>query len=284
MSDLRPLEPTTLVGLFPPLGRELIALLRGLDNEQWNLPTVCSAWAVRDIAAHLLDTGCRRLGVERDDHVPPPPGAPIEGYDDLVAYLDELNADWIHAARRLSPRIITDLLERIEPDLAETLEALDPLGEARFPVSWAGEDGSRVWFDVARELTERWLHQQQIRLAVGAQPLTDPELNEAIFDTLLRALPHRFDQTAIEHAPGARLQIEIVGASDYLYGLTRQPEGWQLLKGRLDSAEAAILVAEEVAWLSLTKGLDPKEARERSQVVGDETVAEPFFHTVAVMA
>ena len=37
-----------------------------------------------------------------------------------------------------------------------------------FGVAWAGEERSPAWFDVARELTERWHHQAHIRLATGA--------------------------------------------------------------------------------------------------------------------
>jgi hypothetical protein len=44
-------------------------------------------------------------------------------------------------------------------------KSLDPLAPAAFAVSWAGEETSSNWFDTARELTERWHHQQQIRLA-----------------------------------------------------------------------------------------------------------------------
>ena len=66
-------------------------------------------------------------------------------------------------------------------------------------MAWAGESESQSWFDVARELTERWHHQQQIRLAAGAPPLDDPRWSGPVFETFLRALPFRYRDTA---APG----------------------------------------------------------------------------------
>ena len=47
----------------------------------------------------------------------------------------------------------------------------DPDAPAVFSVAWAGEDKSAHWFDVAREYTEKWHHQQQIRDAVGRPDL-----------------------------------------------------------------------------------------------------------------
>jgi uncharacterized protein (TIGR03083 family) len=272
--------------LFPPLGRELVTLLRGLPPEAWSAPTVCRAWAVRDIAAHLLDTGLRRLSFGRDDHTRPPPERPITGYADLVAFLNAANAEWVAAARRLSPRLLVDLLEWLEPQLAEHLASIDPDGQALFSVAWAGEETSAAWFDVARELTERWLHQQQIRLAVGAPPLADPELSRAVFDTFLRALPHAY--AAVEAPVGARLQISIRGGQTYDYTLERTGGGWRLLAGVAASAAPApssrVTLDEEPAWLLLTRGLRPEEGRSRATIDGDAALADAFFHAVAVMA
>jgi uncharacterized protein (TIGR03083 family) len=274
-----PLAPTLVAHLFPPLGRELVTLLRSLDAAAWRRPTVCSAWSVGDVAAHLLDTACRRLAFGRDGHMPP--AGRIDDYGELLRLLDGLNAEWVAAARRLSPRLLTDLLEWVEPQLAAHLTALDPWADG-VPVAWAGETHSPSWFDVARELTERWHHQQQIRLAVGAPPLTDPETSEAVFDTFLRGLPHRYRDVA---APdGTAIAVAIRGARRYDYTLRREAGAWQLLKGAEPDPAAAVVLDEEPAWLLLTKGLPGEEARAGAEVSGDRRLADPFFGLIAVMA
>ena len=34
-------------------------------------------------------------------------------------------------------------------------------------MSWAGDGPVPLWFDIAQDLTERWVHQMQMREAVG---------------------------------------------------------------------------------------------------------------------
>src|SRR5262245_39689709 len=103
-SALRPMEPILVADLFPPLYTELIALLRGLGADDWNRPTLCSRWSVHDIAAHLLDDDLRRLSFHRDGHRPPV-GPQGPGDAALAEFINRLNAEWVTAARRLSPRV-----------------------------------------------------------------------------------------------------------------------------------------------------------------------------------
>jgi len=278
---LEPVQPLLIADLFAGLGTELIALLRSLREEQWHLPTVCAGWSVQDVAAHLLDTACRRLSMGRDGHKPPPPGQPIDEYDGLVAFLNGLNAEWVNAMRRLSPRLLTDFLALVEPPFAEHFLTRDPWAPG-VPVSWAGETESQSWFDVARELTERWHHQQQIRLAVGAPPLDDPRFAEPVLETFLRALPFRYQD--VEAAEGACLVVRIEGRISYGYTLRREGGVWGLFKGEAADPAARIVLAEEPAWLLLTKGLKGETARARASVEGDDRLASPFFGIVAVMA
>ena len=281
-----PLAPTLCGHLFRPLGDELVTLLRELPADAWSLSTVCRGWQVRDIAAHLLDSGLRRLSFGRDALALLPPPRPIAGYGDLVAFLDQLNGDWVTAMRRLSPRILTELMAWLEPQLAEHLASIDPDGTALFSVAWAGEETSAAWFDVARELTERWLHQQQIRLAVGARPLDDAETSAAVFDTLLRAFPHAY--ASLDAAVGSNVSIAIGGERLLTYTLERANEGWVVLGGTATPPRgrrhASVRLDEQTAWLMLSKGIPPDEARERATVTGDAPLLDPFFGTLAVMA
>ena len=278
----QPLQPTLAAHLFPPLGRELVALLRALPAEAWDRATVCRAWTVKDIAAHLLDTALRRLSVGRDAHLLAPPPLPITGYRDLVGFLNGLNAEWVTALRRVSPQLLTELLAWVEPPLAEHLASIDPWAPAVFGVAWAGEETSPGWFDVARELTERWHHQQQIRLAAGAPPLDDPRLSGPVLETFLRALPHRYREVAASE--GATLVVRINGRVPYVYTLRRDGSGWTLLAGEAAEPAARIVIPEEPAWLLLTKGMTGEAARARAAIEGEPRLAAPFFGVLAVMA
>ncbi len=279
---LGPVHPIDIADRFLPLGGELLALLKCLDAPAWHAPTVCPAWCVRDIAAHLLDTALRRLSFGRDRLPLPPPDGPIDSYAGLLAFLNRLNESWVLAVRRVSPELLVDLLAAVEPQLAAYFATLDPDAPA-LGVAWAGEDESPQWFDLARELTERWHHQQQIRLAVGAPPLDDPTYVAPVLETFLRALPHRYrDSPAPERTS---IGFQFSGRQEYLFTLRRGAAGWELYHGREPDREvAAVAMTDETGWLLLTKGLSGEKARARSQVVGDSRWVELFFRTLAVMA
>ena len=144
-ASLRPLEPLLLVDRFGPLHAELIALLRGLGADDWERPTACALWSVRDITAHLLDDDLRRLSFHRDGQ-PPPAGGTIDGYASLVAMINRMNAEWVTVARRMSPRVLVDLLEVTGPMVVELFRSIDPHAPAHWAVAWAG--GLAVWRSV----------------------------------------------------------------------------------------------------------------------------------------
>jgi hypothetical protein len=73
------------------------------------------------------------------------------------------------------PGILLDASVRIPvlAPLRTVNERLDP-DAAGLAAAWAGETDSRNWFDVAREYTEKWHHQQQLRDATTARRATTP--------------------------------------------------------------------------------------------------------------
>jgi len=166
--------PIFVTELFPKLNAELQELLGSLDDEDWSRPAT-GAWSVKDVVgAHLLDTTLRRLAVDRDQYVSPDTPK-LETDRDLTNYINQTNAEWVKAARRLSPRLLIELLEKTGQEMYEFFKTLDPYKPAVFPVNWAGEQVSPNWFDIAREYTEKWHHQEQIREAVYRPGLTSRE-------------------------------------------------------------------------------------------------------------
>lgn len=125
-----------------------------MSPDDWERLTIAGTWLVRDVAAHVLDVTMRRLSFHRDGLTPPPPSRPINSERDFVDFINGLNAKWVNACRRVSPRILTDLIEKSTSELATVFEAMPLDAPALFGVSWAGEQTSEGWFDVGREFTE----------------------------------------------------------------------------------------------------------------------------------
>lgn len=73
--------------LFRPLNEKLIALLKGLSKNDWDKKTLARNWAVKEVAAHLLDGNIRFISSNRDQ-LELKPDVYINGYRDLVNYLN----------------------------------------------------------------------------------------------------------------------------------------------------------------------------------------------------
>ena len=278
---LRPLEPIWLVDRFAPLHAELIRLLRGLGPADWPRPTACALWSVRDIAAHLLDDDLRRLSFHRDGQAPPG-DVVIDGHASLVALINRMNAEWVGVARRMSPRVLVDLLEVTGPWVEDLFRAIDPDAPAHWPVAWAGEAESAHWFDVGRDYTERWLHQQQIRDAVGAPPLTARAWLHPVLELFVRGLPFGYRDTA---APdGATVHVAIEGPAGGDWTLRREGDRWQLLSGAEPRPTAGATLSDDSAWRLFSKGLRPETAAQRVRLTGDQALASVVLRSLAVMA
>jgi len=120
---------------FAPLRQELIAVLEGLNEQDWMRPTAAPAWSVKDVAAHLLGGDIGILSRERDGFR----FAPVDPstYRELVELVNQLNDEWTVAARRISPRLLCELLTLVGPKVEAYFSTLD-LDALGGPVSWAG--------------------------------------------------------------------------------------------------------------------------------------------------
>jgi uncharacterized protein (TIGR03083 family) len=276
-----PMEPLQTAHLFLPLHQELLDLLRSLPGEEWERPTAAPGWSVRDMVAHLLDTDLRRLSFQRDGLAPLAPSAPIVTDRDLVAFLDELNAIWVSAARRLSPRVLIDLHALVGPQVAALFSSLDPFTPA-VGVAWAGEQRSAAWFDTAREYTEKWLHQQHIREAVGAALLTEHRWMHPVLDTFVRGLPHTF--STLSAPPGTSVTLTIAEPLAESWTITAAAGGWRLARGAAPQPAAQVTIDQDTAWRVFTKGMTAEAARRRAVLQGDLALANQVLTLVAIMA
>ncbi len=267
--------------LFPILDEQLIRLLRSLTADEWNESTIAKLWTVKDIAAHLLDTNFRTLSFGRDQHSLQP-DKEINSYSNLVAYLNQLNADWVKASKRLSPRVLTELLEITGKQCSAYWKQADLYADAVFSVAWAGEQTSKNWFHIAREYTEKFIHQQQIREAVGKQGILTKKLFYPFIDTFMRALPHTYKNVmaSIDAVVKVTVTTDIGGS----WQIIQQQKGWVLSTTNTDSFTAHVMIDPQTAWKLFSKGMTPVEARSIVSIIGDEELGAVALTMLSVMA
>lgn len=273
-------DPILCAPLLRKVDEKLIELLRSLSASDWDAQTVAPQWKVREVAAHLLDTVLRKLSIVRDSWNVET--VEIRSPQDVVNLVNRLNDEGVKVYRRLSPSVLIDMMSTASEQSAEFHESLDPFARAVFGVSWAGEAVSLNWFDTARELTERWHHQQQIRLATDRPGIMTPELYHPVLDCFMRGLPHLYRNT---DAPERTLVlVEVTGDCGGQWFLSRESGRWKLLKETDAEPVARVTIPQEIAWRIFTKGIDRDLARKQLQIEGDQQLGNHVLELTAIVA
>jgi uncharacterized protein (TIGR03083 family) len=275
---MRELQPVLTGELFGEVRSELISLLKGLSKEEWEVRTAAAKWNVKDVALHILGGDVGNVSRRRD-------GCSLAGdlssYEKLVAFINEINAVWVAAGQRMSTQLLVDLTEHIGRQADEYFAGLNPyaIGGA---VSWAGDEPMPVWFDVAREYTERWHHQQQIRDATGRPGLYERRLFEPVLDTFVRGLPHAFRDVPAEE--GTVMVLAVSGRLEKEWSLARREGKWELLEGSGEQASSTVRIAAIDAWKVFTRGIRGGEAMRRTEIRGERRLGEAVLKLVSVIA
>jgi len=274
--------PIPTLHLYPQINSLLVELLRSLSPGDWDKPTLAKQWTVKDIAAHLLDTSMRAVSLLDGHNLVP--DREINNYQDLVGYLNDLNGSWVKAMKRVSPQQMIQMIENADTRALEYYRSLNPFEPAIYSVAWAGEDLSMNWFHIARDYTEKWHHQQQIREAVGkTEPLMTRELFYPCIDTFMQGLPYTYRDVAA--ATGTVVKITVKGDAGGDWYLARTEQNWALSEPPSDSdINASVALDPGVAWKLFTKGITPGSALEKATIHGDEHLATKALEMISVMA
>jgi uncharacterized protein (TIGR03083 family) len=232
----------------------LLSVLASLTDTQWAAPTAAPQWQVKDIALHLLGVDLSWIARYRDHHRTGSLSG-LSGHEEFVRGLAQHNQRWIDGTRQLSPQLITALLHWSGEQLDACLGTAD-LDQPR-SVYWAGD--VPLWFDLAREFTERWVHGQQIREAVrpaGDARQLDDDL-PLVLRTFIWGYPHQYQVVA---AKGTTIAVDIAGIGTWT--LTRTAAGWDLDEGQSVRPAASLQMTADAAWRLLTGArYDPRHVR-----------------------
>ena len=252
--------------------QRLLSLLASLHDAQWAASTAAPQWSVKDIALHLLDVDLSWLAHDRDHDksgiIPVP-----SGHEEFVDGLAQRNQRWVDGSRALSPRLITDLLHWSGEQLDAYLATVDLARPSS--VYWAGD--VPLWFDLAREFTERWVHYQQIREA--ARPAGGGDDNDEYLSLVLRAFIWGFPHQYRAPAPaGTTIALDIPGIGTWT--LASSASGWTLDEGLATAPAAGLRMTGDAAWRLLTgASYDARQV----QASGDPALAEPLLRVRGII-
>jgi len=269
--------PIETLHLFPILDKKLIELLRSLSPEDWNKQTVAKLWTVKDVATHLLDGNLRTISNSRDNFF----GESPEPGEEIVAFLNRLNSDWVQATKRLSPQVLIELLEITGKQFYRALLTLDPIDYSIFSVGWAGEEESENWFHIAREYTEKWHHQQQIRDAVNKPGILTEELYHPFLETFMRAMPYTYRN--VEATKGTVVRVTITGTGGGDWFLIKDDQ-WQLSNMKIEQVNSHTVIDGNIAWKLFSKSWRRKDVLDYVKIEGDKKLGDVVLDMISVMA
>lgn len=250
----------------------LLSLLTALSDTQWAMPTAAPRWSVKDIALHLLDVDLSWLAGGRDrDRAGIIPVA--SDHDTFVCGLAQRNQRWVDGTRVLSPRLITDLLRWSGEQLDAYLGTIDLTASSS--VYWAGQ--VPLWFDLAREFTERWVHYRQIQEAARPAGHDQPpdEYLPLVLRTFIWGFPHQYRAPA---AVGTTIALEISGIGAWT--LTKTATRWSLDEGQAAAPAASLRISGEAAWRLLTGA---RHDAGQVQLSGDPALADPLLRVRGII-
>ena len=158
-----------------------VTACRGLGADEWDLPTDCPGWTVRDQLSHVVGTELLLLGRRG-----PPPAS--SGADHVRNPLGELNEAWVEA-RRGTPG--SDVLAEFSEVTAARLAALRGMSQEELTAETTSPIGRvpyATFMDV--RVMDCWVHEQDIRRAVQRPGHLDGPAAEAAISRLVSSFPY----------------------------------------------------------------------------------------------
>ena len=277
-SNLEAEPPCDAASLFVAERARLSELLATLDRADWDRPSPCPGWSVLGLCCHLVGGDLGFLSRHRDGYLGTP-GPERASEAEFIAWLDDMQAEWVHAARRLSPRVVVGLLNWAGPQIADTMRGEDPRAVTA-SVSWAGTGPVPAWLDQVRELSEYWIHRQQLLQALGRPSDLRADLAGPVLDGLRWAYPFRLGQVRAES--GDTVTISISGPVTVTWRLVATTTGWEYREEPGPRVVASLGLTTEQAWRLLTNNL-PAAERADLTASGDETVIAVLHATRAII-
>ena len=194
-------EKDSVVGALAAEWEAISDLCAGLTDAQWEAPTDCPGWSVQDNVSHITGTERMLLG-------DPAPEVDVGEAPHVRNDIGRMNELWIAERRPWAPSAV---LEEFREVTAGRLAALEAMTQADFDAeSWtpAGTDTYGRFMRI--RTLDCWVHEQDIRGAVGAPGHREGPVVDVVLDEFAAAVA--FAAAKLGRAPdGARVLIDLTG-------------------------------------------------------------------------
>jgi len=179
---------------------EIVALGNDLGPEQWDSPSECPGWTVRDLVSHMVGTERSLLGEPEPPEPPPTPHVKNE--------VGASNERWV-AERRHRPG--SYVLAEFAAVTVRRLAELRSRPAARFDEVGPSPVGMVPYREfLAVRVMDCWVHEQDIRVATGRPGRIEGEPAAVALGRIAAAMPFVVGKRAA--APeGSSVRFEVTG-------------------------------------------------------------------------
>lgn len=181
----------------------LAELLDGLGEKEWLTLTALPGWTVKDVAAHVVGTELTLTGRSS-----PPLGDEVRALSHIRNDIGAINEAWVESLRPLPG---TDVLSQLREATAGRREELAAMTQEGFDAdSWTPAGPGSYGRFMQIRVYDCWIHEQDIRAALGRPGHESGPCAEQSLDEVARALGYIVGKKA--GAPqGSSVTIEVTG-------------------------------------------------------------------------
>ena len=193
-----------LAGNLELVWRSIQDMCGGLTEAQWQTPTDCPGWSVQDQLSHLAGSEASILGTPRPDHTP----KDTSFVRNEIGRSNEILVDW----RRASPGAA--VLKEFREVTGRRLELLRAMVPADFDQAAETAIGPGTVRDfLAIMIFDAWVHEQDMRRALGRPGHLDGPVAQHSMDRMFLAMPYVVGKKA-QAADGTTVVFQITGPAE----------------------------------------------------------------------
>jgi uncharacterized protein (TIGR03083 family) len=246
-------------------------LLSGLPDPAWSTPSALPGWTVHDIVAHVVGTESMLAGEQAPDAVPD-----VTALPHVRNEIGAANENWVQASRGESPR---EALARLRAVTDNRAQVLTTMTQDEFDApSWTPIGQSTYGRFMQIRLFDCWMHEQDIRDAVGVPGHEDGPCAEGSLDEVVRALGFIVGKRG--RAPdGGAVSIDLTGPVHRTIHVV--VDGRARVVPALDRPPTSTLRLSSALFMRLAGGrVDPGRHLHEISRDGDLELAERVAHNL----
>lgn len=249
-------------------------LVSPLVEGEWNRRTPCPGWSVRDLVSHVIGLDCEMLGDPRPIHTLPRDLYHVT--NEHQRYMEmQVDVRRHHTAPEMTSELEYTIIRR---NRQLRNESRQPDAKVRGPL------GTEITLEQAmrRRAFDVWVHEQDLRVALGVPGNLDSPGAHIVRDQLLGALPKVVAKDAGAPANSA-VVFDIHGPLEFLRTVRVDADGRGSIDGAPSLGPAATLSLDWETYFRLACGRVTADAvSDRIKTEGDPELTAAILRNFSV--